>query len=244
MDLKVNTKYTHIFFDLDNTLWDFEKNSYLALKRIFSQYFPETTIAYDDFFEVYSKHNKQLWENYKNRQISKDNLVHSRFQRTFDELGLLDTDPLEMNSSYLSEMAKQKKLVDGAYEILDYLWLKKYQLFIITNGFEEVQIKKLKNTGIIGFFTKIFISEKVKVPKPGREIFEYAIKSANARKRKSLMIGDDFNSDIIGAVEFGMDAVYFANNGFSQQQREIIKNYGHGKKICTIEHLSSLKNIL
>ena len=109
-------------------------------------------------------------------------------------------------------MPKQRYLNEGALDILKYLKLKRYKLYIITNGFKEVQYKKLNSSGLMRFFEKVFVSEEVKTPKPGREIFEYAIKSANAKKSVSLMIGDDWDVDILGASNFGIDSVYYPKN--------------------------------
>ena len=220
-------KYTHIFFDLDNTLWDFNKNSYQALYNAFLHFSIDVhPITYPKFFEVYSKYNQKLWVEYRRQKVVKNELKRLRFQQTFDELEIKGIDADNMNSLYLCEMAKQINLVDGAEEILRYLKNKGYLLFIITNGFKEVQHKKLEATNLRKYFTKVFISEDVKAPKPDRKIFEYAIKSANAPKHKSLMIGDNFEIDIKGAINFGIDAVLFSDkctNG-SQNQKKILKD--------------------
>ncbi len=200
--------YSHIFFDLDNTLWDFEKNSKNAMRIAFQNFFPGERLAFEDFFTVYSAINDHLWDEYKKRNIQKKALIHQRFKQTFDECALSGAGPEEMNTFYLEEMAKQKDLKPGALGTLQYLKNKKYTLHIITNGFREVQHRKMENSGLKPFFTNIFISEDVKVPKPGAEIFEYAIKSSNARKSESLMVGDDWSVDIVGANRFGIDSVY------------------------------------
>ena len=135
-------------------------------------------------------------------------------------------------------MALQKHLVEGAMEVLDYLKSKNYRLFIITNGFKEVQHNKLYNTGLNTYFEKVFISEEVKTPKPGREIFEYAIKSANAKKKSSLMIGDDWDVDILGAINFGLDAVYY--NKKCSFQKGIEKK----SKVFYISRIAELQQIL
>ncbi len=207
-------KYTHIFFDLDNTLWDFEKNSYLAMQEVFRSFnILPYRIDFDVFFQCYSKHNRFLWESYRNKKITKKELTKKRFQDTFDELGIKGIDAEEMNANYLREMPKQKKLFEGVPEVMDYLKKKNYQLFIITNGFKEVQHKKLVNSGIAKYFVKIFVSEDVKAPKPSTVIFEYAIKSSNARKSQSLMVGDDWETDIMGARKYGIDSAYLNNSG-------------------------------
>ncbi len=174
-------KYTHIFFDLDNTLWDFKRNSREAMRETFRIFKMDSAIDFNIFFDTYTKRNSELWELYRNNEMVKKDLIRLRFQNTFDELELKGFDPEEMNHTYLRLMPDQKILNDGVTEFVDYLKLKNYRLFIITNGFKEVQYKKLENSGLMPFFNKIFISEEIKTPKPGREIFEYAIKSANAK---------------------------------------------------------------
>ena len=149
---------------------------------------------------------------YRKKEVGKKELIKRRFNDTFLELGISGVDSEQINAFYLNEMPKQKRLYKGVVEILEYLKSKHYKLFIITNGFREVQHKKLENSELMQFFDKVFTSEEVKTPKPGREIFEYAIKSANAKKANSIMIGDDWNTDVIGANSFGIDAVFFANS--------------------------------
>jgi putative hydrolase of the HAD superfamily len=164
-------------------------------------------VHFDVFFEIYSINNNTLWEAYRNKEINKKELVKQRFQLTFDALNIGGIDAQEMNDLYLVRMAEQTFLMDGALDILNYLKAKRYKLYIITNGFRDVQHEKMKNSGLTPYFEKIFISEEIKTPKPGYEIFEYAIKSANAKKSHSIMIGDDWEVDVLGAVGFGLDAV-------------------------------------
>jgi putative hydrolase of the HAD superfamily len=237
-------RYSHIFFDLDNTLWDFHTNSFHALHTVF-QKFPKlyNKIDFTQFFNTYSKHNHELWEAYKNKKVVKKELVLQRFQKTFSELNISAIDAAEMNSLYLSEMPKQRQLVEGAIELLDYLTAKGYLLLIITNGFREVQLKKLEETGLSKYFNKVFISEDVQSPKPHRQIFEYAVKSSNASKSKSLMVGDDWEVDIKGATDFGIDAVFFkANNQNDEQQVKLIKQ--NRNLVYSVNMLKDMKSVL
>ncbi|MCY1718848.1 YjjG family noncanonical pyrimidine nucleotidase [Prolixibacteraceae bacterium Z1-6] len=202
-------KYTHIFFDLDNTLWDFRKNSRCAMEVTYNNFeIAELGVEFDRFYECYSENNTALWTAYRKKEVRKNELTRQRFQLTFDALSIKGIEPDQMNDYYLTEMPKQVNLIEGALDILEYLKAKRYKLFIITNGFREVQYKKLQNSGLGTYFEKVFISEDIKTPKPGNEIFEYAIKSANAKKVNSLMVGDDWDVDIMGAYKFGIDAVY------------------------------------
>ncbi len=238
-----NKKYTHIFFDLDNTLWDFERNSQKAMFETFQHYQLEKAVGFDLFFKTYVKHNHALWESYRKNEVGKKELIKLRFQNTFTELGMTGLNPEEMNTFYLNEMPKQKILNDGVVEILNYLKKKHYQLNIITNGFKEVQHKKIETSGLKPFFNKVFISEEVKSPKPEFEIFEYSVKSTNAKKSESIMVGDDWEIDVLGAVNFGIDAVHYQSNPL-QNLTKVSYPLNSGCLIYKTGMMSSLKAIL
>ena len=234
-------KYTHLFFDLDNTLWDFRKNSKLAMQTTFSHFkLKEKQIEFNRFFEVYEEINHSLWASYRKKEVSKKELIRKRFEDTFSELEITGIDPIKMNTFYLNEMPNQKTLYLGVLETLEYLKAKRYHLNIITNGFKEVQNKKLESSGLRPFFNKVFTSEEIKTPKPGREIFEHAIKSVNAKKVNSLMIGDDWDVDILGATKFGIDAVYIGNNP-NASERTYVENK---TTIYIFESVEKLQTIL
>ncbi len=234
-------KYTHLFFDLDNTLWNFRKNSKLAMQETFNQFpLAEKQIDFEKFFEVYERHNHALWTSYRKKEVVKKELIRRRFEDTFAELKITGINPNEMNSCYLNEMPNQKALYPEVIETLEYLTAKHYHLNIITNGFKEVQHKKLESSGLRKFFNKVFTSEEIKTPKPGREIFEHAIKSVNAKKVNSLMIGDDWDVDILGATKFGIDAVYIGDNS-NEHKRTYVENKN---SICFLKIIGDLKSIL
>ena len=205
-----SSKYTHLFFDLDNTIWDFNSNSFEALYSTLDKLqLLEMIGSYDAFFRIYSEENERLWNLYRQGLMPKKTLAIERFETSFIKNGT----PLKIsggvvNDTYLSEMINQTKLIEGAREVLDYIH-GRYQLAIITNGFIEVQYVKIRKSELSKYFSKVFISEEVGTPKPGRKIFEYAITSMNASKKKSLMIGDSWEADILGARNFGIDQVYF-----------------------------------
>lgn len=233
-------KYKHLFFDLDNTLYDFESNSYLALKQAFIQLGLFDKIdSFDAYFKVYSQNNEQLWVEYREKKIAKELLRGKRHKMSLQEFGVEhEINPIMIDDLYLKEMVTQTELFPQAVEVLTELKKRGYHIHIITNGFREVQHDKLQNTGLSEFLTDVYISEEIKSPKPSREIFEYAIKSSNARKNESLMIGDSWESDIIGAKNFGIDQVYFRLNNSEL-------NFGtYGKPTYTITKLEELLNIL
>jgi putative hydrolase of the HAD superfamily len=204
--------YDHLFFDLDNTLWDFTANSRVAMEQTLIQNELLSRISsFEAFFEVYEQINQSLWSDYHSKKITKQKLIVERFSRSMIAFGIQDYDWNGLNSQYLKNMALQTQLFPGTMETLYSLKSKGYQMHIITNGFREVQYSKLTNCGLAGFFTKVFISEEIQTTKPHRQIFEHALKSTNAPKRRSIMIGDSWETDIIGALNFGMDQVMFLN---------------------------------
>lgn len=209
----MSKKYKSLFFDLDNTLWDFEKNSLEALRQTFLKYNLHARVSnFEGFHQLYSRINENYWKDYRNKLISKQQLTSRRFQDTFDSFTLNGIDAAQFNEDYLRIMPGYNILIDGAVDLLNYLQGKGYKMYIITNGFHEVQHNKLEVSGLIKYFDRVFISEDIKAPKPNREIFEYALKSSNSSKKFSLMIGDSWESDIMGAINFGMDQVYYSPN--------------------------------
>lgn len=238
----MNKKYTHIFFDLDNTLWDFEINSRNAMFATFHHFKLDSSSEFELFFQAYTKNNHDLWESYRKNEVAKKDLTRLRFQNTFTELEITGVDADEMNEHYLIEMPKQKKLNDGVIDILNYLKRKRYHLNIITNGFKEVQQNKIESSGLKPFFDKIYISEVIKSPKPANAIFEYAIKSSNAKKNSSIMIGDDWDVDVVGAVNFGIDAIHF--NKILHTPDKLNLNLKETREIYSVQHISQLCNYL
>jgi putative hydrolase of the HAD superfamily len=203
-------QYKHIFFDLDRTLWDFETNTLETFRDIFekyklSEYFPN----YIDFHEIYTEINQVLWQNYLDGKLKKEILRTLRFQMTLEKNGLNNFELAEkIGLDYITMSPLKTALFPNTIETLEYLQ-KKYQLHIITNGFNEVQFVKIKNCGLEPFFTSVVTSEKAGFQKPRREIFDYSLNSVHAKKKESLMIGDDYEIDITGAQNAGIDQVYF-----------------------------------
>ena len=207
-------KYEFLFFDLDNTLWDFSVNAREALKQTLANLdLMNLLSSFDDYVQVYEEINDSLWSDYRVKKITKQDLIVERFSRSLGAFHILHQDWQAINSHYLECMALQTQLFPGTLETLAYLKAKGYQMHVITNGFREVQYDKLINSGLSPFFGKVFISEEIHVSKPHRQIFEHALKSSNALKKKSIMIGDSWDVDIIGALEFGIDQVMLLNNG-------------------------------
>lgn len=207
-------KIEHVFFDLDHTLWDFEKNSDLTFHKLFKDYSIDLEVS--SFLAVYKPINLKFWRLYREEKISKEYLRYQRLKEAFDVVNYDASDDLinVLAIKYIEIMPNFNHLFVGTFDILDYL-KEKYQLHIITNGFEEVQSRKMKSSNIDHYFNQVITSESVGVKKPNPRVFEYALNIANASKENSIMIGDSIEADIEGALNFGLKAIHcdFENTG-------------------------------
>lgn len=227
-----NLNITDVFFDLDHTLWDFEKNSALAFEKVFEKQHIEIDSA--DFLLHYIPINKKYWEKYRKDEITQLELRFGRLKETFDLLNytIADDTIVFLSEQYIHYLPKYNHLFDGAIPILDYL-KEKYNLHIITNGFAEIQENKLNNSYITSYFKTITNSEMAGFKKPNRMIFEYALDLAKAKKENSIMIGDCLEADVQGALDAGLDAIFF-----NASKVEVLQN------IKQVNHLIELKKYL
>ena len=204
----------HIFFDLDRTLWDFEKNSHTTLLQLISHFnLTEKGIdTAENFIKKYKIHNAKLWDLYRDDKINKKELRSKRFLMALAEYGIDDKDLAEQfGLAYIKQSPLKTGLSPFSYEVLSYL-KNKYTLHIITNGFEEVQHIKLAAADLKKYFDVVVTSEKAGVKKPNAKIFEFALEQANAKAEQSIMIGDDLVVDVLGAEKVGMQGIYFNPN--------------------------------
>ena len=203
--------YKDLFFDLDHTLWDFELNSKETMQELYSTHHIAALgiTDFDAFFKIYTAHNHRLWDRYSKGFIKQEEL---RWKRIY--LSLLDfkiaNEQLskEMSLEFLQILPTKKKLFPHTIEILNYLKEKDYKMHLITNGFESVQMQKIKNANIAHYFTEVITSETSNSLKPNKEIFEFALKTTNATLSESIMIGDNETADIQGGINIGMDTVF------------------------------------
>ena len=199
---------TDVFFDLDHTLWDFEKNSALTFEKIFDELHVDLNL--NDFLGAYEGINHQYWKLFRENKISQKELRHKRLIKTFQAIDFR-FDPTEIDSisdQYILHLSTFSNLFEGAISLLEEL-KGKYQLHVITNGFEVVQHHKINNSGLSSYFENIFTAEKVGYKKPHPIIFEHALDQTNAVANNSLMIGDSLEADILGALNIGMQAIHF-----------------------------------
>lgn len=222
----MHTNITDIFFDLDHTLWDFDRNSEMAFDRIFKSKFPE--IKCQDFIQKYIPINQACWKLYQNDAITHLELRYNRLKFSFDALNIVisDADIDQIANDYIEFLTENNHLFDGTIEILDYL-KSKYKLHIITNGFATVQEKKINNAALRDYFSTITNSELAGVKKPNSIIFDYAVNSAKTSKENCIMIGDCLDADVNGALNAGLDAIFF-----------------NDKKIEAPENIKQINNLL
>ncbi|PCH68488.1 MAG: noncanonical pyrimidine nucleotidase, YjjG family [Bacteroidales bacterium] len=231
-----NSKYKHIFFDLDRTLWDFNKNSEVSLNQLFRDYQLQSIFGSFLFFKSrYEYHNGKLWNAYYQKRIKKEDLMYRRFYLTLKEAGKNDLDlAKEIAKDFIEITPLQTVTLPNAHQILEYLKTKKYQLYIITNGFNEVQAKKLQNSKLDAYFTEVITSEDAGANKPTPQIFEYAFNKSGAVANNSLLIGDDLSTDIAGAKRVKMDQIYFNPHRINHKDEPTFE----------ISDLLEIKNIL
>ena len=229
--------YRHIFFDLDHTLWDFDANAKETLSELFIEFSLAATVKapFCDFYEKYLYHNKILWDRYHNGFIGVEDLKWKRMWRTLLDFRIAnETLSKALSRRFLEVLPGKKNIFPYTFEILSYLQNKSYGLHVITNGFEDTQLNKLRNSGLDKYFSYVITSEGSNSLKPKKEIFDYALNTASADISSSIMIGDNIEADIKGALNAGMDCV-FINHGSENIQCEAT---------YTITHLSQLENIL
>tara|TARA_B110000858_G_scaffold26375_1_gene27474 strand:+ start:4275 stop:4970 length:696 start_codon:yes stop_codon:yes gene_type:complete len=215
-------KYKHLFFDWDHTLWDFEKNSEMSLRKLFIDLgladlgLPE----FSDFFRKYIVINELKWDMYRNGEIDKQGLRESRFKETFEHFGVSSPEiAWILETRYIQETPYQNHLIEDAREVLHVLKEKGYILHIITNGFQESQQIKFSESGLEPLFDVLLCSDQVGVNKPDAKIFRKALQMATAQRRESLMIGDNLIADCVGAREQGIDQVYFNPHKNSHREK-------------------------
>lgn len=229
-------RYRHIFFDLDRTLWDFDKNSTTVLGELFSDFrLSELGItSQDEFIAQYLAINEALWVAYRKGEIMKRQLRKQRFTESLSRFNITDNSLGEkLDRAYLSRCPVQTALLPHAIELLQHL-VDRYTLHIVTNGFTEVQYLKLKSAGLRKFFKVVLTSEKARTRKPDPEMFHLAMRLAKAEPSESLMIGDDLEIDILGARNAGMDQVYYNPAGIEHKEDLTMEVKSHAELMALL----------
>lgn len=229
-------KYKHLFFDLDHTLWDYEANARASMLHLYDSLgLSEKGIHdFELFYKKYSIHNDKLWEQYRNGLVKQEELRIKRMRLALLDFKIADEELSEkMNVQFLELLPTRTHLFANCIEVLNYLIEKKYVLHLITNGFEEVQHNKLKYSGLTKYFTEVITSERSNSLKPNKEIFEFAFQRSKAEPGESIMIGDNIEVDIVGAMNVGIDQVFVNHNRIEPKV----------KATYTVYSLKELENI-
>ncbi|MGZ5193007.1 MAG: YjjG family noncanonical pyrimidine nucleotidase [Kaistella sp.] len=230
-------KIQHIFFDLDNTLWDHRRNAYLTLKEIFTRETVQEkySIGFEEFHKEYFTINERLWAQIRDGEIDKDYLRKHRFYDSFMFFGIDDFELSQtFENNFLDEILNYNDLVEGAFDLLEYLAEKKYTLHILSNGFKEVTYRKCELSGIKNYFETITSADEINIRKPHPEVYDYALKKAGAAKEESMMIGDDWIADIEGAKSFGLKVIFF----------DVFNDNYEADEVAVIKKLAEIKNLL
>ncbi|HSF52818.1 MAG TPA: YjjG family noncanonical pyrimidine nucleotidase [Algoriphagus sp.] len=228
--------YQHLFFDLDHTLWDYDRNVTESLSELYQIYSLQDLgiPTFENFYASFHHVNFQLWDWYNVGKIDKHNLRKERFPRIFTHAGgKAETIPSEFEEDFMSRTSSKPHVFPYSKEILTYLQ-EKYRIHVITNGFNESQAKKMKSSGLDVFFELIVTSETTGYKKPDPRIFQYAMEQLSTSPELCLMIGDNPASDILGAQRAGIDQVFFNPEG---KEIELKPTY-------TISHLRELEDLL
>ncbi|MDH7914537.1 YjjG family noncanonical pyrimidine nucleotidase [Winogradskyella sp. SYSU M77433] len=224
----MSTRIKHVFFDLDHTLWDFDKNSGLTFEKIFK--LNAIDVELNSFLNVYEPINLNYWKLYREERVTKPQLRYGRLKDAFDQLELVVEDDMihHLSEAYIEHLSSFNYLFEGTHELLKYLE-GKYELHIITNGFSEAQEKKMITSNIRTYFKTVTNSEMVGVKKPNPKIFNFALEVAKAKANESIMIGDSLEADIEGAHKVGMDTIHFDYNNANSNHN--YKKVSHLKAI-------------
>lgn len=228
-------KFTHIFFDLDHTLWDYDNNAYKVLKDLYHHYrlSDYVSLSAHAFTQVFFETNDGLWARYNVGEISREDIRNKRFKIILEACGshaVLDF--VGMNEYFLYHCPRQTGIMEGADVVLNYL-SKKYPMSIITNGFDDVQYVKLEAAGFSKFFKHVVTSETTGHKKPAREIFDFALHQANADRNFALMIGDNPHTDILGAMNAGITPLLYNPTGKIKSECQL-----------QVQHLMELMKLL
>lgn len=206
--------YKVVLFDLDHTLWDFARNSFETLNELYVQHdlAQLNELSFDKFYGAFQAVNTKLWDQYDRGLLDRSVIRYQRFKMVFESINIQnDAVAANLAHDYLALSPTKSNLIEGAREVLDYL-MNRYPLYIVTNGFTEMQSTKVRSGGLDNYFQKIVTSEMVGHKKPAKEIFDFTLQLGGFSNHEAIMIGDNLLTDITGAADAGIDAVHFNPN--------------------------------
>ena len=230
-------KYKNLFVDLDDTLWDIHQNAKECLAEVYVDYgYDKYFSSFEEYYNIYMPSNQHLWSLYRKGEIRKEELIVERFLVPVRPFGIDDPEYAKaLSDDFLERTTHKTKLIDGTIQLLDYL-KPHYRMHILSNGFREVQFKKIENSGLRPYFDKIILSEDAEANKPHPDIFTYALKNTNSRRDQTLMIGDSWDADIVGARDSRIAQIWF--NPANEQPAD------DWEPTYTVKSLLEIKDIL
>lgn len=207
-------KYKNLFFDLDDTLWAFSANARDTFEEMYRKYaYDRFFSSFDHFYQLYQRRNVELWEEYGRGLVTKEELNRQRFLYPLEQVGRGDASLAQrFSDDFFAVIPTKRKLMPHAREVLDRL-AGRYHLYILSNGFQELQCHKMRSAGIDGYFRKVVLSDDIGVLKPHAPIFHFALSATQSQLEDSLMIGDNWENDVAGARAVGMHQVYYDVSG-------------------------------
>ena len=212
-------KYNTIMFDVDDTILDFKKGEEQALRSLFSEIgAPQNSRIINE----YRKINRMLWLNFEKGETDRDYIFRSRFTMLFRKYGI-EVDGDDMEQRYRRYLDMQHDQIEGAHDVLGYLH-SKCHLYVVTNGVSSTQYRRLSDAKMDTYFEKIFVSDDIGYQKPMREFFEtVTAQIPEYDPKKTLIVGDSLNADILGGMNMGMDTCWF--NRFDEKASDIVPHY-------------------
>ena len=203
-------RYKNLFIDLDDTIYDFSSASREAFMETYELlHYDRFFDSFNHYYSIYEPYNLELWHIYGEGKITKEELNKRRYSYPLEVVGIKDQELADtFCREALGRIPTKNRLIDGAIELLEYL-SPKYNMYILSNGFKELQSHKMRTAGIDKYFDALILSEDIGVNKPNRELYEYALEKTGSKLEESIMIGDMFETDIVGAANIGMKQIYF-----------------------------------
>ena len=203
-----------VFIDLDDTIWDFTANSKVAMKSVYEKYGLQTQCPYERFMSCYMPNNDLLWNKYHHGEITKEFLKRERFRRSFEQSGVVCDTPEQFDHDYLETIVTLDKVVDGALDLLEHL-VQRGPVYVLSNGFADLQSRKLKSGGLDKYIERLILSDDINVTKPDKRLFDYALEQVGGKASSTVMIGDNYDADILGAHNAGWHTVFFNRKNYN-----------------------------